>query len=181
VFDFLRSLSPSSAHRWVLHLHGLYNYPEGIILTQRDYLRAYGELGENGVSNPRGRILDTFHRKVIWALLSMHSFLFVGFSMEDPFFMQMLTIVQQDFALDAEPIHYAIMAYTSDDDIEKTRVHLKRKGIEPLFYRVTKSGSTIEYPDYRGLEKLVYELANSLGVEVGFPGIIDVTRKMMER
>ena len=190
VSDFLRSLSSNNNYNQVLHLHGCWDNPEKIILTEKDYLDAYGELRKDELG-----ILDKIHRKVLWALLSMHSFLFVGFSMEDPFFMRMLTIVQQDFALEAEPIHYAIMPVTEEieetrvhlkreelnEEIIKVREHLKRKGIEPLFYKVPRVKTTMEAPDHRGLEKLVYELANSLGVDVGSPGIVDVTRKMMER
>lgn len=180
VSDFLRSLSPTSDHRWVLHLHGCYNNPEGIILTRRDYLRAYGELGTNEANEPSGRILDTIHRKVIWALLSVYSIVFVGFGMNDEFFMRILDIVQKDFELYPDVVHYAVMPYTSADDIERA-LFLKRKGVLPVFYHVLECKSPSENPDHSGLERLVFELADSLGVSVGFPSIVDLTKKMLER
>ncbi|RIK82266.1 hypothetical protein DCC62_00545 [candidate division KSB1 bacterium] len=162
VFDFLRSLSPSTGYYRILHLHGWYRNPEGIILTRKDYLRAYGELGTNEMSESSGRILDTIHRKVIWALLSIYSLVFVGFSMNDEFFMRMLEIVQKDFELDSEPVHYAIMPYSSEEDKERTSFFLRRKGVLPVFYHAPKFKNSKEGCDHSGLERLVFDLVNSL-------------------
>ena len=107
IFDFLRFLSSNTAHCFVLHLHGIYDKPKKLILNKTDYLKAYGK-------KDKSIILDTLHRKVIWALLAMHSLVFVGFSMTDPFFLSMLEIVQKDFALDDDPVHFAIMGYEFD-------------------------------------------------------------------
>ena len=172
-FEFLRSLSPNTDHRWVLHLHGCFDNSERIILTRKDYLRAYGELGANGMDGNSNRILDTIHRKVIWALLVMHSLVFVGFSMKDEFFMKMLEVVRKDFELDSEPVHFAIMNYTSDEDRERTSLILRRKGVLPIFYHVPELRSLNDSPDHSGLERLVFELANSLGTSIGSP--LDIT------
>jgi len=181
VFDFLRSLSPSTDHRWVLHLHGCFGNSERIILTRNDYLRAYGELGANEKNEVLNRILDTIHRKVIWALLAMHSLVFVGFSMKDEFFMRILKVVQKDFELDSEPVHFAIMDYTSDEDREKTSLILRHKGVLPVFYHVPEPRSPNGIPDHSGLERLVFELADSVGISIGSPTIVSLTRKMLER
>ena len=181
VFDFLRTLSPNTDHRWVLHLHGCFDNSEQIILTRNDYLRAYGELGANGMNKESNRILDTIHRKVIWALLTMHSVVFVGFSMKDPFFMKMLEVVQKDFGLYSEPVHFAMMGYTSDEDEEKTSLFLRHKGIHPIFYHMPKLKNSNNIPDYNGLERLVFELADLVGISIEPPSIINLTKKMLER
>lgn len=138
IFKYLRSISRSEERTIILHLHGCFNNPKKIILTQKDYLYAYGEITtdeKNGEIIEEkvkpGRILHTFHRKVIWSLLATHTLVFIGFSMNDDFFMKMLEIVKEDFNLDSEPMHFAVM---SDRDKDRTSKNLKSKGVFPLFY-----------------------------------------------
>lgn len=160
VFKFLRSLSPNNKHEEILHLHGYHKNPENLILTWNDYRKKYGELDLNNdtITKKASRPLDTLHRKVIWSLLTIHSLLFVGFSLEDDFFMDMLEIVQYDFELHSKPIHYAIMSYSSDSDISETREKLKHKGVTPIFYQKVKN---IDGSDnHIGLQDLVFEIEN---------------------
>ena len=197
VFDFLRSISPDTDHRWILHLHGLYRNPEQIILTRTDYLRSYGEPAREdsqtnyGVDVKPSRSaappqvmaspLDTLHRKVIWALLAMRSVVFVGFSMRDEFFMRILEVVQTDFQLDVDPAHFAIVDYTTDEDKERTTSILLRKGVRPVFYHVPRPADPHGPRDYSGLEHLILELADSVGVPTGSPSSADLSRRMLER
>ncbi|MFA7155815.1 MAG: SIR2 family protein [Proteiniphilum sp.] len=163
VFDFLRSLSPENLYTSVLHLHGCHNNPEGIILTEGDYRDKYERKPhkEYSASNPRG-ILDSFHRKVIWSLLEMHLLVFVGFSMSDPFFMDLLEIVQHDFSLGGDTVHFAIMGY-SDDEQEEIERRLKSYGVQPVFYYAPKD--TDGSVDHRGLQNMIFDLLNTLEVE----------------
>ena len=181
VFDFLRGLSLGKSLRRVLHIHGYCRNPKQIILTRKDYLNNYGELAFDESGKLLRRILDTLHRKVIWSLLTMHSLVFVGFSMEDEFFMQMLRVVQADFELGSDPVHFAILPYTSYEDMERAIRILERKGIMPVFYHVSECEDSNYKADHTGLKKLIFELADSAGVSVGSPNVIDLTRKMMER
>ncbi len=181
VFDFLRGLSLGKSLRWVLHIHGYCRNPMKMILTRNDYLDRYGELAFDESGKPLRRILDTLHRKVIWSLLTMHSVVFVGFSMEDEFFMQMLGVVQTDFALGSDPIHFAILSYTANEDMERASNILQRKGIMPIFYHVPEYEESNYKADHTGLKRLIFEIADSAGVSVGSPSIFDVTKKMMER
>jgi len=181
VQDFLRSLDPKTAYERVLHLHGCHENPAQIILTQKDYLKAYGKILGSDMEEPSERILDTFHRKVLWALFSIYSIFFVGFSMNDAFFMKILEIVQKDFMLNTEILHYAIMPYSSDEDKERTCLLLKRLGILPIFYYVPKTDNPEEPSDHSGLKRLIFELANSVGIQAGIPSVIEVTKKMLER
>lgn len=177
VFEFLRSLSSNTEHNQVLHIHGCYDNAEYIILTQKDYLRGYGEM--NTINH--GQPLDTIHRKVIWALLTMYSLVFVGFSMQDEFFMKMLAIVQKDFSLEEDSVHYALMGFKTTQDKDRTSLLLKQKGVLPIFYYIPETSNSNEIQNYSNLEKLILELANSVGVLTHLNNVFSVTQKMMER
>lgn len=180
VFEFLRKLSPSNNHPRILHIHGWYNNPHRIILTRKDYQRAYGELIDDGAEEKQKRLLDTIHRKVVWSLLTMHPILFVGFSMDDEFFMNMLEIVQVDFDLGRDPVHYAIMGYQNDTERDMMFKKLKSKGIMPIFYQIVNPGSSNDQ-DHSGLMRLVCELADELNIQIGSPNLRTLNEKMLER
>lgn len=150
VFKFLRSIPGNQTTNFILHLHGCFKNPKKMIVTQKDYLRAYGEIkGEEKLKY--GQALDTFHRKVIWSLLTMHPVIFIGFSMSDEFFVKILEIVKEDFDLDTEPIHFAIM---SDKDKERTSEILRSKGVFPLFYPHSE--------DHQGLQDMIFKAEHLL-------------------
>lgn len=190
VFDFLRSLGHADCLRCVLHLHGCYDNPQGIILTRQDYRVAYGELreksdaiSEDGTS---ARVLaalssaplDTIHRKVIWALLAIHPVVFVGFGMEDEFFLDTLKIVQQDFALSSDRVHFALVSYSDDHEKGDVTDELRRRGVQPVFYFLPETKTPSGNPDHRGLVALVSELARSVDVPTRSPSIDDLNKKM---
>ncbi|WP_440955237.1 SIR2 family NAD-dependent protein deacylase [Methanosarcina sp. Mfa9] len=148
VLDFLRSISKSKVRKSILHLHGYFENPRKIILTKNDYLTAYGEIKPDGQQVEHDQILHTFHRKVIWSLLATHPLVFIGFSMSDEFFMNMLKIVKKDFDIDSDPIHYAIIS--NEDNEEDKLKNLKLAGVFPLFYP--------HNCDHRGLQNLIFEI-----------------------
>ena len=164
VFDFLRSLSPENLYTSVLHLHGCHNNPKEIILTGGDYLDKYGMEPQEEDSPLRAeRGLDSFHRKVIWSLLEMHPLVFVGFSMSDPFFMDLLKIVQHDFSLDAHTMHFAIMGYSDAGERGEIEHRLKSYGVQPVFYYAPKDRNGAV--DHRGLQNMIFDLQNILETE----------------
>ena len=180
VFDFIRKLSPSNDHCHILHIHGFYDNSEYIILTASDYRKAYGEQINGEINASRNRVLDTFHRKVIWSLLVTHPIVFVGFSMDDEFFMKMLGIVREDFGLDNEHVYYSMMGYENDEDRERSARILKHKGVLPIFYYAPKLPS-LQKVDHSGLERLIFELASIVGVQIGEPSLRSRAQKMLER
>lgn len=190
VLDFLRELPIASESRCVLHLHGYYKNPKQIIMTESDYLVKYGEkaLDEYGKPKPIRGILDTLHRKVIWSLLSIYPLLFVGFSMKDEFFMQMLRVVQTDFMSGSDPLHFAILPCkipSEKEEVsqekEKISKTLKRSGVLPIFYYIPHNSGSHDSENHNGLIDLVYELARSVGTPVGPTNFISLTKKMLER
>ena len=181
VFEFLRDLSQRNKYRGILHIHGWYENPDRIILTRKDYQRKYGELSDDGTEERKQkRPLDTIHRKVIWSLLTMHPILFVGFSMDDDFFMKTLEIVQKDFDLDRDPVHYAIMGYQSETQRDMMFDKLKSMGITTFFYQIVNRGTSGEQ-SHDGLIRIVSELADELNIHVEAPDLRTLNKKMLER
>jgi len=181
VFEFLRELSQNNDHLGILHIHSWYENPDRMILTRKDYQRAYGELSSEGdEEREQKRPLDTIHRKVIWSLLTMHPILFVGFSMDDKFFTKMLEIVQADFDLGHDPAHYAIIGYHSETERDMMFDKLKSKGITTIFYQIVNRGTSSDQ-NHDGLIRLVFELANELNIHVGAPDLRTLNKKMLER
>lgn len=164
VFDFLRSLSPENPYTSVLHLHGCHDNSQEIILTQADYLDKYGVKPHEEDPLPGlGGILDSFHRKVIWSLLVMHPLVFVGFSMSDPFFLNLLKIVQHDFSLDADTVHFAIMGCSDDGERGEIERRFKSYGVQPVFYHAPKDRDGAV--DHRDLLNLIFDIKNILEMD----------------
>jgi hypothetical protein len=163
VSDFIEELTERKKLSLVLHFHGYYRNPVGIILTESDYRKKYGidpQFDQDG--KPILKSLETLHKKVLYSLLLHHRFFFTGFSLSDKFFMHVLSIVQDDFQMGTTPRHFATMAFRSEDDRERQRYQLERQGVKPLFYYVPppKEG---EQEDHSDLKALIFELENTLG------------------
>jgi hypothetical protein len=158
VFPFLRALNSETNHVSILHLHGFFGDPETIILTQKDYEKQYGLLDETDEISQR--ILDSLHRKVIWALLTTHPHLFVGFSLTDPFFLDMIKMVNIDFKIRNKCSHYAIMGFRDKIHLSQIIRDLTFLGICPIFYQIIINQDGTE--DHRRLLDLVSEIENSL-------------------
>ena len=105
-FRFLRDLGTDDSRRHVLHLHGIYNAARRMVLGARSYEAAYGhrQPDENDA-------LQTFHRRIVYTLLARGPVLFAGFSLTDPFFNALLSVLERDFVLTEEPAHFAILSY----------------------------------------------------------------------
>ena len=180
VFDFFRSLATGERPRWVLHLHGHHSNPEGIILTEENYLRNYGE---QPVYDAHGRAqnvrLDSLHRKVLWTLLATHPLVFVGFSLQDGFFNHMLSVVRDDFELGSDPTHYALMGATTEEDRKRIWEYLRLRNTMPVFYQVPEAPVGQEQ-DHNDLKRLVNELAAEIGVTSVSGGMASITRRMLE-
>ncbi len=150
----------------IAHLHGIYRYPDKIILSSNDYIGTYGlyvEEGSKTKGSNQGNIKEmwTLHRKILWAVLATRRVIFVGFSMDDPYFNKMLEIVGKDLWVWNKPIHFAIMSIPSDNS-EASQARLKAErimrdyGIETLFYLDTDG-------KHQGLVDIVFEIAEKLG------------------
>ena len=160
IHEFLlaRNNDPHIPQR-IAHLHGLYRYRESVILSANDYIKAYGQYvaEDNEIENIKTEGNDevntrdvwTLHRKLLWAVLATRRVVFVGFSMEDPYFNKMLEIVSTDLWGWNKSIHFAIMGISAGDkeDLQNSKDkaqdskdkadRLKSKyGIDTVFYEV---------------------------------------------
>ena len=133
----------------IAHLHGIYNVPDKIILSVNDYVKTYGlyVVEDNEVENDITRGNDektinevwTLHRKLLWAVLATRRVIFVGFSMDDPYFKKMLDVVGKDLWVRNKSIHFAIMGISPENmkDSKDKAERLKLKyGVETVFYKV---------------------------------------------
>ena len=179
VHDFFRSLTSGLNPQWVLHLHGYYRNPQRLILTEEDYRRNYGE-----PPDPDGRAqnvpLDSLHRKVLWTLFVTHPLVFVGFGLADDFFVHMLRVLRHDLQLGDDLAHFALMPFTTDEDKEKTAEHLRRLNTLPVFYHVPAITIAGQEPDHSGLKRLIYELAEEVGVSVVSDALASMNKRMLE-
>lgn len=179
VLDFFRGMGIGSP-RWVLHLHGYYRNPQRLILTEDDYVSSYGQ---RPAYDKDGRALnvtlDSLHRKVLWALCIAHPLLFVGFSLEDGFFVHILRVLRQDLQLGEDLRHFAIMSYTSEDQREHIAERLRLLNTLPIFYYVPVAEHG-QAPDHSGLTRLIYDLAAGVGVSVVPESIASLNKRMLE-
>jgi hypothetical protein len=177
-FEFLRSLSAEGRPTNVLHLHGYFRNPENMIITSADYAGRYGEpLSISGTAEKA--VLDSLHRRVIWALVAMHPILFVGFSLSDPFFNGVLRIVNRDFHLGNKRTHFAIMPSTEADDRERTARYLRENyNVVPVYYQAPRNDAGDS--DHSNFRRLIMELSGATGVASVRSGITDLNRRMLE-
>ena len=95
---------------FVLHLHGVHNHPERVVLAASDYSKRYGDFtSQDRDGLPFHRNLEVILRKVIWALLVTYPTLFVGFSLNDPALRHILGVTSADFQRGRHLDHYAIV------------------------------------------------------------------------
>ena len=141
VHEFLMAMNNDKRFpQRIAYLHGKFDIPESIILSIEDYHKVYGlRLPANQVHMNSEW---TLHRKLLWTVLATRRVVFVGFSMEDPYFEEMLKIVSTDLWGWNKSIHFAVMGMSAGDaeDTEDSKDKAKRLkdkyGIATVFYEV---------------------------------------------
>jgi len=182
VFEFLRGLSAGGGITQVLHLHGLWDNASNLVLSARDYASRYGIQPPRGVgplAEP-SPALDTLHRKVLWALLTMRSVVFIGFSLDDPAFRFILTLIKDDFELAPSPApHVAILGAVDAGQQDRDAARLRPLGVLPVFYEVIRrdDGSA----NHDALPTLIQELGTALGVGRAPDRLPDIAQRMLNR
>ena len=154
VHEFLLSMSDKNITRRIAHLHGKFEPANSIILSIEDYKHAYGLSLTNEDDQPQQRIAWPLHRKLLWAVLATRRVVFVGFSMNDPYFNNMLETVSADLWGWDKSIHFAIMSISpgSAEDSKAKAKRLKSEyGIETVFYEDSDDS-------HLGLDHIVNEI-----------------------
>ena len=162
IHDFLiRMVDDRRIPRRVAHLHGKYDLPESIVLGSEDYSKAYGiELRENESGRPP-QSSWTLHRKLLWAILATRRVLFLGFSMDDPYFNKMLEFVSSDLWGWDKVTHFTISSISLEnaEDSKAKASRLRSKyGVGTVFYELVENS-------HAGLDHIVSELVKECAVE----------------
>jgi hypothetical protein len=141
VRHFFDSLRKQTKGVCVAHLHGVYDEPQNIVITQRQYIEAYGgsreQLQPGQFSGSPGDW--TLLRKTLWALIASQRLIFVGFSMTDPFIDALMQYVGDDLWDMTAPTHYFVThvsSNTTHDPTINARTLLIRLGVRTIFYEV---------------------------------------------
>ena len=161
VCEFLMAMNNDKRMtRRIAHLHGKFDPASSIILSIEDYKHSYGlKLTTTQVQSDSEW---TLHRKLLWAVLATRRVVFVGFSMDDPYFNQMLKTVSTDLWEWDKSIHFAIMDISlASAEVSKDKAdRLKREyGVDTVFYEVLNNS-------HQRLEHIVAEIAEKCGVEI---------------
>ena len=129
------TLPPGNRFRGLVHLHGSVNEPAEMVLTDRDFGRAY--LTES----------DGWARRFLIDLFSNYTVLFVGYSHSDT----IMTYLTPSLPTDDGQRRFALIGDRSDDPD-----HWHRMGIQPVTFHQDDEN------DYSGLGTAVAGLANFL-------------------
>lgn len=121
VQEFIQKLGdPAGRDRRYVYLHGRYNDPESLILTESDYTSHYHMRA------------DTLPK--LWSLMATQRVVSIGFSLSDLDIMALFRLVKGQLGHGA-PRHFAVLALDSRKDASVERRRLAGKyGIEPVFY-----------------------------------------------
>ena len=122
VRDFLSLVNSEQLERNYIHLHGHFGKPNEIVLSYQDYVRTYIQSDE---------MVER-----LFVLFSTQSFAFIGFSLEDPDFVQILRQVNSRLGNCSRTAHFAILPASPGDPLQIERRRLVGKyDVEPIFYR----------------------------------------------
>jgi hypothetical protein len=115
---FIESLGRPTSSRFYLHLHGRADAPETCIITEEDY---------------RDRYLrsETLARN-LYALFASQTVVFIGFSLTDRDFVEILREVQAHGS--GSPRHYAILPRPDEGEAGLTAYLLGKFGVAPILY-----------------------------------------------
>ncbi len=105
----------------VIHLHGIWNDAERIVLTEEDYLDRYVRSDES--------------RLLLFAMFATKSVVFVGFGLGDPDLMQLMRVVASAFTK-KRGRHFAILAHdpTREHPLFTRERLVQKYDITPVFY-----------------------------------------------
>lgn len=177
IFEFLLSLNDDQTAKRIFHLHGICHQRDSIILSKTEYESKYGFR----LHTPPGSIYDsikdgglspeqftelmkdfaidwTIHRKLLWSFFATRRLIFLGFSLDDPYFNKMLEFVSTDLHPHGYSIHYLILRIVTDEDktraIAKSAYLKKNFGIETIFYQENETNT--------GFANFIADLENAI-------------------
>ena len=119
----LEAIGQTLAHPTVWHVHGHVDDPEHIVLAPESYDTVYD-------AALKGQSQFEAARSVLRMILAIRSLLFIGFSLDDPYFSEQVRAIQQVFDGKGGP-HFVLL---KRDDIARKREQLEALGVLPVAY-----------------------------------------------
>ncbi|HEX8245583.1 MAG TPA: SIR2 family protein [Longimicrobium sp.] len=142
VVEFITRIADPTWRRRYVHLHGRWDRPESIVLSDADYTRRYVQSDDTP--------------KKLFAIFALRRFVFIGFSLSDPDLMAVLREVAARIG-GAQARHFALVGYEKGENLEMHRNRFMAKfGVAPVFFETTGG-------DYEGLPVLVRALLATCG------------------
>ena len=160
VDKFLLGINDRNIPRRIAHLHGRYDNPRSIILSSEDYQKVYG-LNSTGANRVQTDSESTLHQKLLWSVSAARRLVFVGFSLNDPYFNRILETVSNDLWRWGKSIHFAIMNISPESaKVTKAKARcLKREyAVDTVFYEDADNS-------HQGLDRIVAEIDSACRFE----------------
>lgn len=140
VVEFITRVADPIWRRRYVHLHGRWDQPSSIVLSDADYTRRYVQSDDTP--------------KKLFAIFALRRFVFIGFSLSDPDLMAVLREVAARIG-GTEARHFALVGYQEGENLEMHRNRFIAKfGVAPVFFDTTGG-------DYTGLPLLVRALLDA--------------------
>jgi len=140
---FFLDLPYTGTKPYLVHLHGRFDDPANVILTESSYAQRYVRS-------------DDAQRK-LFAILITQPVVFIGFSVNDPDLNHLMREVSARLGT-GNPQHFALLGYKVDEQRDLMRSRFEGKyGIRPVFYRVTETNGEEDHGDLRRLLERLYE------------------------
>lgn len=144
VVEFITRVADPLYRRRYVHLHGRWDRPDGIVLSDADYMRRYVQSDDTP--------------KKLFAIFALRRFVFIGFSLSDPDLMAVLREVAARIG-GGQARHFALVGYRRGENLEMHRNRFMSKyGVAPVFFDTTD--------DFEGLPVLVRALLGECGRKV---------------
>ncbi len=136
VVEFITRVADPLYRRRYVHLHGRWDQPQSIVLSDADYMRRYVQSDDTP--------------KKLFAIFALRRFVFIGFSLSDPDLMAVLREVAARIG-GVQARHFALVGYRRGENLEMHRNRFMAKfGVAPVFFDTTD--------DFEGLPVLVRAL-----------------------
>lgn len=166
VKEFIEKLTDGQYSRRYVFLHGRFNDPNSIILTEEDYRENY--------------VADSTFIMRLYPILASQRVLFIGFSLTDVDLLAVFRKIKAHFG-PGRPRHFALLPQKPTDSIASSRRKLVEKyGIQPIYYpwstdhhelsrligRLTENASPFKVAVYSSPRPESEILSNKLGLSL---------------
>ncbi|HEX6747020.1 MAG TPA: SIR2 family protein [Longimicrobium sp.] len=142
VVEFITRVADPTWRRRYVHLHGRWDRPDSIVLSDADYTRRYVQSDDTP--------------KKLFAIFALRRFVFIGFSLSDPDLMAVLREVAARIG-GVGARHFALVGYERGENLEMHRSRFMSKfGVAPVFFETTGR-------DFTGLPLLIRALLEECG------------------